>query len=44
MVPAVTGQDLACLVAEPGANALLYRDAAFPDRPLTLLQCPSNPI
>ena len=32
----MTGQDLACLVAEPGANAFEYHDAAFPDRPLTL--------
>jgi hypothetical protein len=36
MIAAVTGQDLACLVAEPGANAFVYHDAAFPDRPLTL--------
>jgi poly(3-hydroxybutyrate) depolymerase len=32
----MTDQDLACLVAEPGANDFVYRDAAFPDRPLTL--------
>ena len=36
MIPAMTGQDLARLVAEPGANAFVYHDAAFPDRPLTL--------
>ncbi len=32
----MTGQDLACLVAKPGANAFEYHDAAFPGRPLTL--------
>jgi hypothetical protein len=36
MVAAMSGQDLACLVAEPGANAFVHHDAAFPDRPLTL--------
>src|SRR5215472_14159497 len=34
--PATASQELSCLVAKPGANSIVYHDAAFPDRPLTL--------